>query len=122
MKVLTRSRYETATYCSGWARSDRQRPVAAANRGRPFLSECTDDNRSRYYKGGLSEASPPSLPVGTAQGRLCPPYVSNCNNVVASTPRVAYQRRDGGGRKIQLLRRDIAGYDDQDRGEHDSEH
>jgi len=28
MKVLTRSRYGAATNCSGWARSDRQRPVA----------------------------------------------------------------------------------------------
>jgi len=55
MKVLTRSCYEAATNCSGRIRSDRQRPVAAANRDRPFLSECSDDSRLRYYKGGLGQ-------------------------------------------------------------------
>src|SRR5689334_18469055 len=55
MKVLTRSCYEAATNCSGRIRSDRQRPVAAANRDRPFLSEHSDDSRLRYYKGGLAE-------------------------------------------------------------------
>ena len=59
MKVLTRSRYERVSYYSGWARSDRQRPVAEAVRGRAFLSEYTNDNRSCYYKGGQSEACPP---------------------------------------------------------------
>jgi len=61
MKVLTRSCYEAATNCSGRIRSDRQRPVAAANRGRPFLSERSDDNRLRYYKGGLAKRNPPQV-------------------------------------------------------------
>ncbi|OKO69919.1 hypothetical protein, partial [Bradyrhizobium sp. NAS96.2] len=39
----------------------RQRPVAAANRDRPFLSEYADDSRSRYYKDGWSEAIPIDL-------------------------------------------------------------
>src|SRR5690349_2843552 len=60
MKVLTRSCYEAATNCSGRIRSDRQRPVAAANRDRPFLSEHSDDSRLRYYKGGLAKRNPPS--------------------------------------------------------------
>jgi hypothetical protein len=36
---------------SGRTRSDRQRPAAECTPRRPFLSEHTNDNRFRYYKG-----------------------------------------------------------------------
>jgi hypothetical protein len=60
-------------------RADSIRSPAACRgvqvRGRPFLSEHTDDTRLRYYKGGQSEACPlfrmPIELVGTAQVRLC---------------------------------------------------
>jgi hypothetical protein len=43
-----------------------------AVRGRAFLSERADDIRFRYYKGGLSEASPPTAcATNTVGSALC---------------------------------------------------
>jgi hypothetical protein len=48
--------------------------------GRPFLSERSDDNRFRYYKGGLSAAKPtrplPAVRVGTALRALAHPTLA----------------------------------------------
>src|SRR5262245_64501697 len=46
-----------ATNCSGWVRSDRQRPVADRLCGRPFLSESANYTPVRYSKDGLSDGS-----------------------------------------------------------------
>jgi hypothetical protein len=68
MKVLARSRYGAAKSGSGRARSDRQRPAAAAIRGRPFLTEHADDNRFCYYKWRCSREGA-SFPIGQPKGR-----------------------------------------------------
>jgi hypothetical protein len=63
-----------------------------AVRGRAFLSECSHDNTTRYYKGGQSEACPPNLQLDDEGGhgaktRLCPPYkISSKHDLVRSMP------------------------------------
>jgi len=87
MKVLTRSCYEAATNCSGRIRSDRQRPVAAANRDRPFLSERLHNIRLRYYKGGLGEAVTRRLFAGGLAIRLRPCDGENASHHLVSDSR-----------------------------------
>jgi len=47
--------------CDHWTSTDLLPRMAV--RGRPFLSEHADDNRFRYYKGGLTQRNPPLTAV-----------------------------------------------------------
>src|SRR4051812_28341780 len=55
MKVLTRSRYGQPKAAQGGYDPIASGLPRTAIRGRPFLTEHADNNRSRYYKGGLAE-------------------------------------------------------------------
>src|ERR1700712_5026148 len=80
MKVLARSRYGAAKNCSGWARSDRQRPAAGAvAAGHSFW------NRPTIIDFAITRVAKRSVPTMLAQpkngghgakARLCPPYKS----------------------------------------------
>src|ERR1700709_302269 len=78
MKVLARSRYGAAKNCSGWARSDRQRPAAGAVaaghsfRNRPTIIDCAI---TRVGKGAVAPC-PPLINDRKDGGHaaLCPPY------------------------------------------------
>jgi hypothetical protein len=76
MKVLARSRYGAAKSGSGRVRSDRQRPAADCSRAGHSFSEHADDNRFRYYKGGLRQwRNPPPCRQRMADfafGSICP--------------------------------------------------
>src|SRR4051794_3757697 len=53
-----------------------------AVRGRAFLSEQPEDNRSRYYKGGQSEACPPfHFAAGTSLRSFAHPTVSELRKI-----------------------------------------
>jgi len=81
MKVLTRSRYGAATNCSGWARSDRQRPAAGctaaghSSRNMPTIIDCAI---TRVGKGALAPCPPFYFPrQDGGHAALCPPYAAS---------------------------------------------
>src|SRR5277367_1496933 len=75
MKVLARSRYGAATNCSGWARSDHQRPAADCS-PRQAIPHGTRRQYPIALLQGWAKRSVPNSRVnmilaGTAQMRLC---------------------------------------------------
>jgi hypothetical protein len=66
MKVLTRSRYGAAQTALGGLDPIASGLPRSCGRGRPFLMEQADNNRLRYYKGGLAKRNPSTWSHGMA--------------------------------------------------------
>src|ERR1700710_2528299 len=93
MKVLARSRYGAAKNCSGWARSDRQRPAAGA-----VAADHSFRNRPTIIDCAITRVGKAAAAARRAKAEPCPP---------SSIEQQWWARREARASTLRLLARPL---------------